>query len=92
MRTTVDIPDSLYQAAKIKAVQKGGTLKEIVIQALRHDLEKNQGVCEPENPYWGNRDLSPGMKDQLSAGQNEPGQTSTHLLSEERDSRDASLL
>ncbi len=39
MRTTVELPDSLLRQAKEKALAQGITLKEVVIQALRKDLE-----------------------------------------------------
>jgi predicted HD phosphohydrolase len=39
MKTTIDIPDPLYRQAKIRAVQIGSTLKELVVSALRHELQ-----------------------------------------------------
>ena len=38
MRTTVDIPDDLLQKAKIRAVERGITLKEIVTAGLEKEL------------------------------------------------------
>ena len=38
MRTTVDIPDELLQKAKIRAVEKGVTLKEILTAGLEKEL------------------------------------------------------
>lgn len=38
MRTTVDLPDDLFRAAKAEAVARGQTLKELLAQALTHEL------------------------------------------------------
>ena len=34
MRTTVDIPDSLYRAMKVCAASEGTTIKEIVLEGV----------------------------------------------------------
>jgi len=39
MKTTIDIPDPLYRQAKIRAVQMGSTLKELIVNALQHELQ-----------------------------------------------------
>ena len=38
MRTTLDIDDHLYQAAKVKAAQEGKTLTRVVEEALMQHL------------------------------------------------------
>lgn len=38
MRTTLDLPDELLKRAKIAAVERGVTLRELVGSALRKDL------------------------------------------------------
>lgn len=38
MRTTLDLPDDVLRQAKITAVERGSTLRQIVIDALRHEL------------------------------------------------------
>ncbi len=38
MRTTLDLPDEIFQRAKIAAVEQGTTLRELVGQALAHKL------------------------------------------------------
>ncbi|MCG3197844.1 MAG: hypothetical protein GHCLOJNM_02336 [bacterium] len=38
MRTTLDLPDEVLRRAKIAAVERGTTLREIVRQALTHEL------------------------------------------------------
>ena len=38
MRTTIDLPDELLQQAKIAAVQRGSSLRDLVAVALRREL------------------------------------------------------
>jgi hypothetical protein len=39
MRTTLDLPDDVLRRAKIAAVERGSTLRELVIDALRNELD-----------------------------------------------------
>jgi hypothetical protein len=39
MRTTLDLPDQLMKRAKIAAVERGMTLRELIGSALARDLE-----------------------------------------------------
>ena len=39
MRTTLDLPDDVLRRAKIAAVERGSTLRQLVIDALKHELE-----------------------------------------------------
>lgn len=39
MRTTLDLPDDVLRRAKIAAVERGSTLRQLVIDALRHEME-----------------------------------------------------
>jgi hypothetical protein len=38
MRTTVDMPVELMQAAKVRAAERGETLKDLVTRAVAHEL------------------------------------------------------
>lgn len=38
MRTSLDIPDTLFKQAKLKAVHEGVPFKDIVVRALERDL------------------------------------------------------
>jgi hypothetical protein len=38
MRTTVDMPSDLMQAAKIKAAERGESLKDLVTRAVEHEV------------------------------------------------------
>jgi len=39
MRTTLDLPDDMLRRAKIAAIERGSTLRQLVIDALDHELE-----------------------------------------------------
>lgn len=38
MKTTIDIPEPLYKEAKIGAIRRGLSLKDLVLSALRREL------------------------------------------------------
>ena len=40
MRTTVDIPDELYQQARLKAAREGVPVSDLIAQALRLALDQ----------------------------------------------------
>ena len=40
MRTTLDLPDDLLKRAKIKAVERGTSLRDVVAAALVHELSR----------------------------------------------------
>lgn len=40
MRTTIDLPDDLLKQAKILAVQRGATLRDLVAAGLRAELAR----------------------------------------------------
>lgn len=39
MRTTLDLPDDVLRLAKIAAIERGSSLRQLVIDALRHELQ-----------------------------------------------------
>lgn len=39
MKTTIEIPDPLYRQVKIRAVEQGTTVKDIMIRGLRREIE-----------------------------------------------------
>lgn len=39
MRTTVDIPDELYRAVKIKAAREGVAVRQIVLRGIERELQ-----------------------------------------------------
>ena len=44
MRTTLDLPDDILRRAKIEAVERGATLRQLVIDALQREM------AGPERP------------------------------------------
>ena len=44
MKTSVDIPDDLWKAAKILAVEESKDLRDIIIEALQEHLGKKAKV------------------------------------------------
>lgn len=48
MRTTVDLPDDLYRAARARAAEEGRTVSSVIEKALRALLERD--VAGP-GPY-----------------------------------------
>jgi plasmid stability protein len=40
VRTTIELPDSLFKQAKVRAIEKGVSLKDFVREALEHELEQ----------------------------------------------------
>jgi hypothetical protein len=44
MRTTLDLPDDILRKAKIAAVERGSSLRQLVIDALRREMESFQGA------------------------------------------------
>lgn len=88
MRTTLDIPDPLYKQAKIRAVEEGSTLKELLLRGLHHELEgKTSVISEQKTSYWANRKLTPEYEAALKAGAFSGGTDSTQIISEDRDAR-----
>lgn len=44
MKTTLEIPDLLYKKAKIKAAERGVSMRNLVIEALEHTLKMEEDV------------------------------------------------
>jgi hypothetical protein len=44
LKTSVDIPDDLWKAAKILAVEERKDLKDIIVEALKEYLRKKKKV------------------------------------------------
>jgi hypothetical protein len=66
IRTTIDIPEPLYQKAKMRAVEKGTTLKALVLKALEHELLPEQPPPS-EVPYFARRKLLSEFKKLMGA-------------------------
>ena len=42
MRTTLDLPDDILRRAKIEAVERGATLRQLVIDALQREMANTE--------------------------------------------------
>ena len=89
MKTTVEIPESLFRQAKIRATEKGMSFRDLVLDALRRELSEatQQASIEQNAPYWSRRVLLPEYRRLLESGALRGGTDSTRITSEERDAR-----
>jgi len=86
MKTTLEIPDPLYKKAKICAVERGTSLRAILLKGLERELSGNQNpLAEEPQSYWANRKLRPGFKAAWESGALAGGTDSTQIISEGRD-------
>ena len=92
MKTTIDIPDALYKRAKIRAVETGQTLKQIVLVSLSKELEPDSASPESEQSFLEKRKLRPEFKRLMESGALGGGTDSTIIVSEDRSSREDALL
>jgi hypothetical protein len=87
MKTTIELPDELYRRAKIRAVEQGGTLKDLIVAALVHEIQTPFTPASPVESAWLRRQLRPEYERLLKTGTFSGGRDSADLLSEERDAR-----
>ncbi len=92
MKTTIDIPESLYKQAKIRAIERGQTLKQIVLNSLERELNAplTPSVAPAPASYWANRPLSPEFAAAQQDGAYRPQpehRDITDLISDDRDGR-----
>jgi hypothetical protein len=72
MKTTIDIPEPMYKAAKIRAVEQGQTLRQLVLAALERDLRAGL-PGESAAPYFARRTLRAGYQKLMGSGVLAPG-------------------
>ena len=88
MKTTIDIPEDLYKRVKIRAIERGQTLKQIVITSLEQGIDAPSAPLPAAKPSWANRTLLPGFAAAQEAGSYDPkpgDRDITDLISEDRD-------
>jgi hypothetical protein len=59
MKTTIDIPDAIYKKAKIRAIERGQTLKDIVLTSLIKELEPPSSIPATGQSFMERRKLLP---------------------------------
>ena len=90
VKTTIDIPDFLYKKAKIRAVERGLTLKDIVLSSLERELDAPLSGAAPPVARWGQRKFLPEFARLEAAGAftARPGDRDiTVLISDDREGR-----
>lgn len=92
MKTTIEIPDPLYRQAKIRAIERGQSLKKLVITSLQRELDSGKNDETKPKTFAEKRRLRPGFKRLWESGALSGGTDSTQLISEDRSSREDALL
>jgi len=90
VKTTIDIPEPLYKRAKIHAVERGQTLRDLVLRALEAELTVSEAASTSGRSFSERRRLLPGFQEAAQAGayRMPPGATDvTSLISEDRNGR-----
>jgi len=87
MKTTIDIPETLYKKAKIRAFEQGQSLKDLVVRSLHRELEPSSTGGGNGKSLWASRKLRPGYVAALKAGAFSGGTDSSIAISEERNAR-----
>jgi hypothetical protein len=90
MKTTIEIPETLYKKAKFLAIERGQTLKQIVLTSLERELDAPPATHQAAKPSWANRKLLPGFAAAQNAGVFDPkpgDRDITDLISDDRDGR-----
>jgi hypothetical protein len=52
VKTTLEIPDSLFRRAKATAAERGQTLKQLVTEALQEKLAAKTVRADSSDPEW----------------------------------------
>lgn len=52
MKTTLELPDSLFRKAKATAAERGQSLKDFVAEALSDKLARNAAMNSATEPRW----------------------------------------
>jgi hypothetical protein len=92
LKTTIDIPEALYRRAKIRAVETGRTLKELVLTSLERELSPAGSGLVTGRSFGERRQLRPEFQRLMESGALGGGTDSTTLISEDRSSREDALL
>ena len=91
MKTTIDLPEPLYKRAKLRALERGITLKEMMIGALRDSLEIPAATGKTPAPtVRDRRKLLPEFESARRKGAFRPSASDrdvTDLISDDRDAR-----
>ena len=87
MKMTIEIPEDLYKKTKIRAIECGLTLRQIVLKSLERELQVSPLKQKPVTSYWANRKLFPEFAAAQKAGAYHPKPNDrdiTDMISEDR--------
>jgi hypothetical protein len=91
MKTTIEIPEPLYKRAKIRAIETGQTLRQLVLHALSRELDPASTTgAGGVPPSWQRRKLLPAYERAMRAGAYRPPRGAsdiTEMIAEDRDGR-----
>lgn len=90
MKTTIDIPEPLYKAAKIRAIETGRTLRQVVLTSLERELARTAEGEEAPKTFAEKRRLLPEFVRLQAEGAFTPrpgDRDITDLISDDRDGR-----
>ena len=93
VKTTIDIPESLYRKAKIRAFERGTSLRALVVDALAREIDPTPAGESSSRPgFFARRKLLPEYEALMKVGALAEGSDSTQAISEDRSSREDALL
>lgn len=88
MKTTIDIPEPLYKMVKIRAVERGQTLRQLVLASLEREFDPAADRGPAGTSRWANRKLLPEFARLQAAGAFRPksgDRDITEIISEGRE-------
>lgn len=68
MKTTIDIPEPLYKLVKIRAVERGQTLRQLVLSSLQKEIDPEANGEHAGTSPWANRKILPEFARLQAAG------------------------
>lgn len=89
-KTTIDIPEPFYRKAKINAIERKQTLKQLVLQALQRELDLSVEGDAKQQTFGGRRNFIPSYEKAAKAGAFSPPPGAcdiTTSISEDRNDR-----
>lgn len=90
MKTTIDIPEPTYKRAKVAAIERGQTLRQLLLDALARELNTAPEGASVPPTFSGRRRMVRAyvVQEEQGAYRAKSGKTDvTAIISEERDAR-----
>ncbi len=87
MKTTIEIPEPLYKKVKIEAIERGTTLKTVVLSALEDHFRSSVQTNVTFQSFHQRRSLTPDFQNLNGKNLFSKGTDSTEIISKERDLR-----